>query len=207
MVRNDEIKSDLVEFYDTRAAERASSTLRPDRSEARATFVDSLAHLGTQTVLDIGIGAGQDAAALIQARLDVVGVDLSWEHCRWAVRRGAPAAVGDFYSLPFASGSIGAAWCASAYIHVPAHHLAQVLRETRRVLRAGAVLMVGVWCGDESETVRVDGDVRRFYSIKTTEQWLHVLGEYFDIERWWVDDDAGEGDYLWCLVVAGAGPA
>jgi len=202
MATDDGIKADLVEFYDTRAAERAASTLRPDRSEARATFVGALANLATKTIVDIGIGAGQDALAMIEAGFDIVGVDLSWEHCRWAVRRGAAAAVADFYSLPFAPASIDAAWCASAYIHVPADHLGQVLAETRRVLRTGAVLMIGVWCGEESEGVRVEGTVRRFYSIKTAGQWLDLVRAYFDVERWWTDDSDPEEDYLWCLVRA-----
>ena len=194
-----QIKSDLTAFYDARAEVRADSTLTPDRTLAREIFGDVLAAHDMRVVVDLGAGTGQDAAAFISRGVRVIALDLSHEHCRWAGRRGAMSAVADLYQLPLRSRSVPALWSVSTYQHVPGRDVLAVIGETGRTLRSGAPAMIGVWAGQPVEETRIDGELRRFYSIRSPEQWLAQFEAVVGVERWWIDEESGHGPYLWLL--------
>ena len=198
----DRLKSDLVDYYDAHAADRSTAHVRPDRTDARRRFVAELDRSDVRGLVDVGAGAGQDAAAFVAVGLDVVAVDLSFEHCCWSRVRGARSVRADVYRLPFRSGSIEAVWSASTLMHLPADDVPDVLTEIRRTLRPEAPAMLGVWTGADQEFEQVVGTHRRFYSMRSASFWLGLYRDRgFGVLESWVDTTSGDDDsYLWCLL-------
>jgi SAM-dependent methyltransferase len=98
-----------------------------------------------ERVLDLGCGAGRFVAALREAGVDVVGVELAGAALERA-RANAPGTdlrlVADDGSLPLEHASIDLVWCSEVLEHVP--DTAHLLLEVRRVLRPGGRLLVTV---------------------------------------------------------------
>jgi SAM-dependent methyltransferase len=96
-------------------------------------------------VLDLGCGAGRFVAALRDAGIDAVGVELA-EAALSRARTNVPGAdlrlVEPDGSLPLDHGSVDLVWCSEVLEHVP--DTAHLLLEVRRVLRAGGRLLVTV---------------------------------------------------------------
>jgi SAM-dependent methyltransferase len=92
-----------------------------------------------ERVLDLGCGAGRFVAALREAGVDVVGVELAGAALERA-RANAPGT--DDGSLPLEHASIDLVWCSEVLEHVP--DTAHLLLEVRRVLRPGGRLLVTV---------------------------------------------------------------
>ena len=92
-------------------------------------------------VLDVGIGTGLIAAALVERGFDVLGIDISPEMARRAFERiGARVGVGDAAHLPVADSAFAQAsstWLLHLVGDAPA-----VLREVARVLRPGSSYVV-----------------------------------------------------------------
>ncbi len=95
-------------------------------------------------VADLGCGPGWHAALLRRRGFSVVGLDFARAMLREArVRaRGVELVRGDLAHLPFARGSLDAAWARNSYMHLPAAELPGALAELHRALRpSGRVRM------------------------------------------------------------------
>lgn len=94
-------------------------------------------------VLDAGCGVGYGTAQLAGVARRVVGVDLSEEAIGYArgryARPNVEFAVGDVQALDFAEGSFDAVCAFETIEHLP--EPARFVREARRVLRTGGVLL------------------------------------------------------------------
>jgi SAM-dependent methyltransferase len=98
-----------------------------------------------ERVLDLGCGAGRFVAALRDAGVDAVGVEVA----QAALDRAAAIAPGADLRLleadgtiPLDHGSVDMAWCSEVLEHVPDG--AALLGEARRVLRRGGRLVLTV---------------------------------------------------------------
>lgn len=104
---------------------------------------DSLPSVGRPRVLDLGCGGGIVAETLIEGGCEVVGLDPSLPSLRVARRHGgmnAPDYLGGAAErLPLAGEAFEAVVCADVLEHV--EDLDATLREIRRVLRAGGLLL------------------------------------------------------------------
>lgn len=91
-------------------------------------------------VADLGCGPGWHAALLRKRGFEVVGLDFARAMLREARVRAPGVALvrGDLAHLPFARGSLDAAWARNSYMHLPAFELPSALAELQRVLRPGA---------------------------------------------------------------------
>lgn len=122
-----------------------------DHGEANARFVERLVELGARgRMLDVGCGPGH-MALMICARVPdarVVGVDLARTMLAHARRHRAASehgrrialSVADAKHLGFADGAFDAVFSNTILHHIP--DPLPFLRETRRVLRPGGVLLV-----------------------------------------------------------------
>jgi ubiquinone/menaquinone biosynthesis C-methylase UbiE len=137
-------------------------------------------HAPAGPCLDVGCGAGAMVARASESRC-AVGVDLSVEALGHARSRGLTRLVrSEAGTLPFASGSFGAALA----LDVIEHHAApeEVLGEMRRVLRADGLLVVTVpafqWMWSYADHVL--GHYRRY----TKQHLMRELEEAsFDVTR------------------------
>jgi SAM-dependent methyltransferase len=98
-----------------------------------------------ERVLDLGCGAGRFVAALRDAGIDAVGVELAQAALERA-RRNVPGAdlrlVEPDGSLPLGHGEVDLVWCSEVLEHVP--DTVALLTEVRRVLERGGRLLATV---------------------------------------------------------------
>jgi len=197
------IEGDLAAYYDQEVADRAARTLDRQRVQAREGFVASLGDLADLRVLEIGPGAGFDAAALIAIGARVFGVDLSLAQAkRQSVVPGLRPVVGSVSRLPVASHAIDVVWTMSVLMHIPNSDIDSALGEVRRVLRPGGLAVIGVWGGSDVEEPRLEDPYRpaRLFSRRSDERWRHLLttiGRVVTYETWRAP---GGWDYQWAVV-------
>lgn len=186
-----EVERETARYYDAEE-DRDSRPLDPRRVAARDRFVGrALAGPQDAPILEVGTGPGRDALALMDAGLDVVGVDLSRGHAARAAARGVTAAVASARALPFASNSFGGLWSMSTLMHVPAVWIDGAMHEIARVLAPEAVVSIGVWAGPDVEHFG-DGRPnpaghRRLFSRRSEARWrslLEIVGRIDDFEVW-----------------------
>jgi 2-polyprenyl-6-hydroxyphenyl methylase/3-demethylubiquinone-9 3-methyltransferase len=165
---------------------------RPERFELRRDFL--LAHVRRgETVLDIGCGAGEFSAALLEAGARPIAVDVAQEALRRA-RERVPGLDARLWAadepLPLDDASVDAVWAGEVVEHVV--DVAPWLSELRRVLRPHGTLLVTTPHHGAGTLLRLAlsprafaahfeprSDHVRFYSPRTLGTLLDDLG--FDV--------------------------
>ena len=132
---------------------------------------------------DMGCGPGQIARYLHRQGVPALGVDLSPRMVAEAQRLNPDIHFhqGDMLSLPDADNSWGAIAAFYCIIHIPREKVVDALREMRRVLKPGSVLLVTFHIGDEikhldewwEKPVNLDF---AFYQPAEMENWLNDAG-------------------------------
>jgi SAM-dependent methyltransferase len=134
-------------------------------------------------ICDLGCGPGQIARYLYSKGVKTVGVDLSPRMVEEAQRLN-PAIhfhQGDMLALPDADNSWGGIAAFYCILHIPRQQIVDALREMKRVLRPGGVLLVTFHIGDEvkhldewwEKPVNLDF---AFYQPEEMENWLKAAG-------------------------------
>jgi SAM-dependent methyltransferase len=106
---------------------------------------------GLGPACDLGCGPGQIAHYLHQRGVDVFGLDLSANMVEQArqLNPGITFQQGDMLSLDAEDDSWGGIAAFYSIIHIPREKVVQVLRELRRVLRPGGLLLLTFHVGQE----------------------------------------------------------
>jgi SAM-dependent methyltransferase len=138
-------------------------------------------HLGP--VCDMGCGPGQIARYLHRKGVETLGVDLSPNMVSEAQRLNPEIDFhqGDMLALPDADESWGGIAAFYCIIHIPRDQIVGALRELKRVLKPGGVLLVTFHIGQEvkhldewwDKPVNVDF---AFYLPEEMEAWLKEAG-------------------------------
>lgn len=155
-------------------------------------MLEEIAHWRTTnhepfTVLDIGCGTGSFAELLRGTSwpVKVIGVDLSFEMCVAADRKGGETSSqcstsfinADSEHLPIPSGSVDIVTCANSFHHYP--HQQTVVHEFRRVLRRnGRLILVDGFRDNAVGWVIFDVFVNHFESGVHHAPWT-TMREYF----------------------------
>lgn len=181
--RYDDVLDRLRTAYDGGAEHRDQLDKTPWKLAERAAFLERLRAQGSQRLLEIGAGTGQDSMFFAEHQLDVVATDLSpamVERCR---AKGLDAHVVDILNLDFPAGSFDAAYAMNCLLHVPNADLPASLEAIARVLRPGGLFFLGVYGGDGSEgPLESDRhDPPRFFSWRTDEQIQEFARGSFEI--------------------------
>jgi SAM-dependent methyltransferase len=134
-------------------------------------------------ICDMGCGPGQIARYLHRQGIQALGVDLSPRMVAEAQRLNPDIHFhqGDMLSLPDADNSWGGIAAFYCIIHIPREKVVEALREMRRVLKPGGVLLVTFHIGDEikhldewwEKPVNLDF---AFYQPAEMENWLKEAG-------------------------------
>ncbi|GAA3771071.1 class I SAM-dependent methyltransferase [Streptomyces coacervatus] len=199
------------DFYDSLAADYHRIFPDWEASMARqAAALDGLVRrelgAGAHKLLDCACGIGTQAIGLARAGHRVVGSDLSPVAATRAAAEaaargiGLPALAADMRRLPFRAGAFDAVVCAdNSLAHLlTAQDLAAALREMRRVLRPGGLLLL---------TLRDYDDIRRARPVSSPPQVSHGAdGRSITFQLWhWHDDGERYDQEYFQLVPDGAG--
>jgi|SRR5215204_2312879 len=109
---------------------------------------------GSGVICDMGCGPGQVARYLHEQGVKACGVDLSPAMVRQAQRQNPeiPFQRGDVLALDdVADDSYGGVAAFYSVVHIPRRQVARALRELRRVLRPGGVLLLAFHIGQETK--------------------------------------------------------
>jgi SAM-dependent methyltransferase len=192
------VTTELKSAYDARAEERDTRPVHAWKQEAWTKFLGRLqvekagsAPEGRQegggegaiSLLEIGAGTGQAGRFFQDAGLAVVCTDLSPEMVRLCRAKGLEAYVMDFLHLDFPSGRFDALLAQNCLLHVPKVEFGRVLKAIGRVVRAGGLLFIGGYGGQEFEGVREEDhyEPKRFYALYTHGRLRSILECHFDI--------------------------
>jgi SAM-dependent methyltransferase len=106
---------------------------------------------GAGLVADLGCGPGHVARYLRDQGVEVIGIDLSAEMIRVASRLNPdiPYCVWDMTHLDFADGALAGAVAFYSIVHIEAQGIVPVLREVRRVVVPGGLVIVAFHIGDQ----------------------------------------------------------
>src|SRR5919109_5051008 len=102
-------------------------------------------------ICDMGCGPGQIARYLHRQSVPTLGVDLSANMVAEAQRLNPEIHFhqGNMLSLPDSDNSWGGIAAFYCIIHIPREQIVEVLREMKRVLKPGGVLLLTFHVGDE----------------------------------------------------------
>jgi len=139
-------------------------------------------------ICDLGCGPGQIAQYLQRQGLKTLGVDLSTKMVEEAKRLNPDIHFhqGDMLSPPDADNSWGGIAAFYCIIHIPRAQIVAALREMKRVLKPGGVLLITFHIGTEIEHLDewwekpVNLDFA-YYQPNEMEGWLNEAG--FDLEE------------------------
>ncbi len=134
-------------------------------------------------ICDMGCGPGQIARYLHRQGVDTLGVDLSPRMVAEAERLNPEIHFhqGDMLALPDADNSLGGIAAFYCIIHIPREKVVDALREMKRVLKPGGVLLITFHIGEKIEHVEqffekpVNLDFA-FYLPNEMENWLKEAG-------------------------------
>ena len=107
---------------------------------------------GQGVACDLGCGPGHVARYMAERGLDVIGVDLSpgMVARAAALNPGIPFHVGDMLALNVPDGAWAGIIAFYSVIHIPREQVATALREMRRVLMPGGLLLLAFHIGHET---------------------------------------------------------
>lgn len=134
-----------VDAYSATAEAWADGPARMYAALARAVVAHCPMPLIEARVLDLGAGTGAASTAAADLGGHVVAVDAAFRMLCHSRHGRPPAAVGDAYHLPLASGTFDCVIAAFVLNHLDKP--VSALRETRRVLRRGGIVVASTYAG------------------------------------------------------------
>ena len=190
--------SSTVGYYNDRAEQFFSSTLRVDMSPIYERFLNGLAP--SASILDAGCGSGRDARAFAELGFTVSAFDASdelakraSEHCGFAVD------VRRFEDVDEVA-QYDAIWCCASLLHVPLSDMHGVLSKLWAALKAGGRMYVSYKHGSGERS----HDGRRFTDADepTVRAWLGAMPEFQRIELWQTQDQRPDRNESWTNALA-----
>ena len=172
---------EIVETGYDRIAERHLAWINEIRGDPRLRFLnDLMARLPVRpTVLDLGCGAGVPCTALLAARADVVGVDLSASQLQLA-RRNVPSGrfiKADMTTVEFPPASFDAVTAFYSVLHVPRDQHGALFRRIAAWLRPGGHFLASLGCWADPGTVEDWLGTPMFFSGHDAETNRRMLGQ------------------------------
>ena len=190
--------SSTVGYYNDRAEQFFSSTLRVDMGPIYERFLDGLAP--GASILDAGCGSGRDARAFADRGFNVSAFDASVElakraseHCGFAVD------VRRFENVDEVA-QYDAIWCCASLLHVPLLDMHAVLSKLWAALKAGGRIYVSYKLGSGER----EHDGRRFTDADedTVRAWLGAMPELLRMELWQTQDQRPDRTESWTNALA-----
>jgi ubiquinone/menaquinone biosynthesis C-methylase UbiE len=152
-------------WFDRRAASYESGFTSRWRDPVQRGSLAALDLTAEDRVLDVGCGTGAASRAAAELAGTVVGIDLSPQMIRQAVRladriENVHFEVADVEKLPFGDHEFTSVLCSNSFHHYP--DPLRATREMARVLAPGGRLVIGDACADRATARIADRFLRWF---------------------------------------------
>ena len=171
-------------YYEANAQRFFQNTHDVDMSSLYEPFLASLppgAH-----ILDAGCGSGRDSLAFLKRGYEVTALDASEAMVELASQHiGRPVLHMSFDQVRFREHFDGI-WACASLLHVPAHSMAEVLRQLGLALKVGGVMYASFKYG-EGESVR-DGRLFTDYDEGSLRDLLRNRPEFVMHKLWRTTD-------------------
>ena len=190
--------SSTVGYYNDRAEQFFSSTLRVDMGPIYERFLDGLAP--GASILDAGCGSGRDARAFADRGFSVSAFDASVELAKRASEHcGFVVDVRRFEDVDEVA-QYDAIWCCASLLHVPLSDMHGVLSKLWSALKAGGRIYVSYKLGSGER----EHDGRRFTDADedTVRVWLGAMPELLRMEFWQTQDQRPDRTESWTNALA-----
>lgn len=181
-----DFKAQLIAAYDADAARRldTSQSIHGWKLKAREKFAALAETEQKKTILELGAGAGLDAAYFKDRGFDVLATDLSPEMVEACKKTGVDTRVLDLYELTTLERQFDAIYAMNVLLHVPKKDLSAVLQGIYNTLTTNGIFFYGVYGGPNRETVITDPTrmgLPRLFSFLADETLLQVTTPLFDV--------------------------
>jgi len=149
----------------------------------RANFLSLLRQEHSQSLLEIGAGAGKDSKFFHDQGLTVTCIDLSPEMVKLCRQKGLAAQVMDMTSLDFPPDSFDAVYSLNSLLHIPKVKFPNALENVKKVLKPAGLFYLGVYGGEEFEGIwELDSYTpKRFFSFHSDENIQKRTSDVFDL--------------------------
>ncbi|WP_291934601.1 DUF3427 domain-containing protein [Limnohabitans sp.] len=191
-------RPDTIGYYNNRAEQFFSSTLRVDMGPIYERFLDGLAP--GASILDAGCGSGRDAHAFADRGFSVSAFDASVELAKRASEHcGFVVDVRRFEDVDEVA-QYDAIWCCASLLHVPLVDMPGVLSKLWTALKAGGRMYVSYKLGNGER----EHDGRRFTDADedTVRAWLGAMPELLRMEFWQTQDQRPDRTESWTNALA-----
>lgn len=132
-------------------------------------------------VIDLGCGAGRDAAVFVENDFDYTRIDVSDGMLKVAKERVPKGKFQrmDFSKTTFLNGEFDGFWAAASFLHIPKKMLSGVLQEAKRITKNGGVGFVSVKEKTGMDEGMIDenkyGGISRYFSFYTQDEFKNLL--------------------------------
>lgn len=187
-----------VDYYDRKAEDWVS---KHGGNEGESYWKEEMERfhelIPTGKVLEIGSGAGKDAAALIVLGYDYIGTDASSGLLKIAEKRNPKAGFihKRVEDLDFPKGSFDGFWTAATLLHIPKDKIDSVLKTIKKQIKPGGVGFISVKQGEDEG---VDKSTGRWFAYYEQGEFTKILNrnDYKVVEQ---RVRPTEGDTIWLV--------
>ena len=177
-MKNTSTDIDTLSTYDKIASSFSKSHFEPFWINE---FDEFKKRIDGQKVIDIGCGAGRDAAVFVENGFDYTGIDASSGMLSIAstrVPRGKFMQM-DFGKIDFPDHFFDGFWAAASFLHVPKQEVGKLIIEARRVIKPDGVGFVAM-----KEKRDIDegfiaedryGGLKRYFSFYEVDEFANIL--------------------------------
>ena len=132
-------------------------------------------------VIDLGCGAGRDAAVFVENGFDYTGIDASEGMLKVASERVPKGKFKqmDFSKTLFQYREFDGFWAAASFLHIPKKDIAGVLQEARRVTKNGGAGFISIKEKNGIDEGMIDENkydgISRYFSFYTQDEFRDLL--------------------------------
>lgn len=146
-----------------------------------AEFEKFKSYITGKKVLDIGCGAGRDAAVFVENKFDYTGIDASEGMLKVAQERVPEGTFlqMDFYHLEFPDNTFDCFWAAASFLHVPKSDVRTLIQEAKRVIKSEGIGFIAIKKKTSVDEGMIEenkyGGIARYFSFYDQNEFKQLL--------------------------------
>jgi ubiquinone/menaquinone biosynthesis C-methylase UbiE len=157
-------------YYQTQAKKYFDTTINVKLIDLWKNALDIIPENGR--ILDLGCGSGRDVNYFATQKIDVMGLEFSYNLSILAKNySNQPIVQADLCNIPFVNKSFDLVWSIGSLLHIKKENIKEALFEIKRVLKMHSILLTSIKEGAGEETSK-DG---RYFAYYELEEWKNIL--------------------------------